>query len=177
MIIETANDAFIGMDPDGSITAWNPRAEITFGWTAAEARGRRLRDILNAPQAHASGTEYFLASVNGPVELIATHRDGHEFPVEATAWQTQMKGASVSNVFVRDISDRRRAEAARLKEARLIRLLQEVTAAANRSSSIEHTAQVCLGQICRHTDWPVGHAYLWVNGALEAFVPTELWHL
>ncbi len=32
MILETANDAFIGMDPDGSITAWNPQAELTFGW-------------------------------------------------------------------------------------------------------------------------------------------------
>lgn len=36
MIIETANDAFIGMEPDGSITAWNARAELTFGWAAAE---------------------------------------------------------------------------------------------------------------------------------------------
>ena len=42
MILETANDAFIGMDPDGTITAWNPQAELTFGWAAAEAIGRTL---------------------------------------------------------------------------------------------------------------------------------------
>jgi PAS domain S-box-containing protein len=42
MILETAYDAFIGMDPDGTITAWNPQAELTFGWTAAEAIGRTL---------------------------------------------------------------------------------------------------------------------------------------
>ena len=40
MILETAYDAFIGMNPDGTITAWNPQAERTFGWTAAEAIGR-----------------------------------------------------------------------------------------------------------------------------------------
>ena len=49
MIIETANDAFIGMDPDGSITAWNPQAELTFGWAAEEVMGRRLCDTVIAP--------------------------------------------------------------------------------------------------------------------------------
>jgi PAS domain-containing protein len=39
MILETANDAFIGMEPDGSITAWNPQAERTFGWAAPEVMG------------------------------------------------------------------------------------------------------------------------------------------
>jgi two-component system cell cycle sensor histidine kinase PleC len=42
MILETACEAFIAMDPDGIITAWNPQAERTFGWTAAEAIGRSL---------------------------------------------------------------------------------------------------------------------------------------
>src|SRR5579862_4959338 len=36
MIIHTAKDAFLGMDADGSITAWNPQAELTFGWSAQE---------------------------------------------------------------------------------------------------------------------------------------------
>src|SRR5580658_6217079 len=46
MILETANDAFIGMDPDGTITFWNPKAELTFGWPLAEVMGRRLCDTV-----------------------------------------------------------------------------------------------------------------------------------
>ena len=100
MILETANDAFIGMDPDGSITAWNPQAELTFGWTAAEVLGRRWCDTVVAPayrEAHAHGVEHFLAGPGSsrstvPIELVAVHRDGHEFPVEATVWPVRVGG-------------------------------------------------------------------------------------
>ena len=136
MILETANDAFIGMDPDGSITAWNPQAELTFGWKAAEVLGRRWYDTVIAPayrEAHAHGVEHFLAAqglpLNRAIELMALHRDGHEFPVEATVWPVQVAGACSFNAFVRDISERRRAEEARKKETTLVQLLQSVTVA------------------------------------------------
>ncbi len=36
-ILDTASDAFIGMDSDGAITDWNRSAETIFGWPGAEA--------------------------------------------------------------------------------------------------------------------------------------------
>ncbi len=104
---------------------------------------------------------------NRPMELVAVHRDGHEFPVEATVWPVRVGGACSFNAFVRDISERRRAEEARKKETTLVQLLQSVTVAANRSSTIEQTAQTCLDRICSHTGWPVGHAYLRANDSPE----------
>ncbi len=65
LILETAYDAFIGMDPDGSITAWNPQAELTFGWSAQEVMGRRLCDVVIPHayrEAHQLGVEHFLAA-------------------------------------------------------------------------------------------------------------------
>jgi PAS domain S-box-containing protein len=185
MILETANDAFIGMDAEGAITAWNPRAELTFGWSAAEAMGRRLCDTVIAPserEAHAHGVEHFLAAApgrlsNGAIELVAVHRDGHEFPVEATVWPVRVGGACSFNAFVRDISERRRAEEARKKETALVQLLQSVTVAANRSSSIEHTARTCLNQICAYTGWPVGHAYLRANNSPEDLISAGIWRV
>jgi PAS domain S-box-containing protein len=184
MIIETANDAFIGMDPDGSITAWNPRAELTFGWTSAEVLGRRWYDIVLAPshrEVPGSGLEDFLSGDGSPLnratELVAVHRDGHEFPVEATVWPIQIGGALSFNAFLRDISERRRAEDARTKETTLVQLLQSVTVAANRSSSIEQTAQICLDRICAYTGWPVGHAYLRGNSPAQELVSAGLWHV
>jgi len=181
MILETANDAFIGMDPDGTITAWNPQAELTFGWAAAEVMGRFLCDTVFAPadrEAHAHGVEHFLkfhgAPLNRAIELVALHRDGHQFPVEATVWPVQVGGACSLNAFIRDISERRRAEEARKREASLVQLLQRVTVAANRSSSIEHSAKTCLDLICSYTGWPVGHVYLRTNGVSELF-SGEIW--
>jgi PAS domain S-box-containing protein len=185
MIIETAQDAFIGMAPDGSITAWNPQAELTFGWPASEMLGRRWSDTVIAPSgraAHAQGVEHFLATVraaksNGTVELLALHRDGHEFPVEATIWSTRERGSAKFNAFLRDISDRRTAEEALRKETSLVQLLQAVTVAANRSSTIEHTAQTCLDEICSYSGWSVGHAFLRATNLPQELVSAGLWHI
>ena len=173
LMLETAHDAFLAMDPDGSITAWNPQAELTFGWLAEEVMGSRWSDVVVAPadrEAHAHGVEHFLAGAQRPLvrkatsnramELVAVHRDGHEFPVEATVWPVPWGGASSFNAFVRDISGRRQAEQAREKEAALVRLLQSATVAANESSTIEQAVQICLDRICAYTGWPVGHAFL-----------------
>ena len=185
MILETANEAFIGMEPDGTITAWNPQAELTFGWTAAEAIGRTLCNTVVAPAyraAHANGVEEFLTTAEGsqlnrPIDLIALHRDGHEFPVEATVWRVRSGGTVIYNAFVRDISERLLAEEARRKETSLVQLLQSVTMAANRSSSIEHTAKTCLRLICNYIGWPVCHAYLRTADMPEQMTSTALWLL
>ncbi|HUQ93752.1 MAG TPA: response regulator [Bryobacteraceae bacterium] len=185
MIIETAKDAFIGMDPDGSITAWNAQAELTFGWSAKEVIGRRLCDTVVPVKYRvtpAPGVEDYLSTAQDPtlnraIELVALHRDGHEFPVEATIWRVRAGGVCSFNAFVRDITERRRAEEARKKESTLVQLLQCLTVAANRSSSIEHTAQTCLARICAHTGWAVGHVYLRAANSAEELVSTELWHL
>jgi len=80
------------------------------------------------------------------------------------------------NAFVRDITERLQAEEARRKETTLVKLLQSVTVAANRSSSIEHTANTCLHLICSYTGWPVGHVYLRADDSSGEVISAELWH-
>ncbi|MGE5865969.1 MAG: PAS domain S-box protein, partial [Rhizobacter sp.] len=41
-ILAHAPDAFIGIDPAGTINEWNRQAEVTFGWARDEVLGRRL---------------------------------------------------------------------------------------------------------------------------------------
>ena len=181
MILETAGDAFIGMAPDGSITAWNPQAELTFGWTVAEAMGRRFSDMVISAGL-ANGREDFPANAdaahpNQPIEMVAFHRDGHRFPVEARVWTVRTPTAFSFNAFVRNITGRRRAEEALRKEAALVELLQSVTVAANRSSSIEETARVCLDRICSYLGWPVGHVCLRADNAAGELITIRLWRL
>lgn len=47
LILDTAHDAFVGMDADGRIVQWNAQAEKTFGWTRAEAIGRNLAETID----------------------------------------------------------------------------------------------------------------------------------
>ena len=189
-IIDTAMDAFIGMDADGAITTWNRQAELTFGWSAEEAIGRQLAEtIMPAAHrpAHSEGIHRFLESgvaniLNRRIETNAMRRNGEEFPIELMVWPGRSEGARSFNAFIRDITERRRAEAALQKETTLMQLLQAVTVAANASSTIEHAAQVCLERICAYTGWPIGHVLLLglgpgPNDQDELRSSESLWHL
>jgi signal transduction histidine kinase len=69
-----------------------------------------------------------------------------------------------------------RTEAALREEAAYVRLLQRVATAANSSPTSEDAMQSCLGLVCAHTGWPVGHVYVRAHGS-EELTPTLLWHI
>lgn len=118
-ILETAHDAFVAMDRNGVITAWNAQAEATFGWRRAQAVGRPVADTIVPPEqreAHLRGLAGFLASGEGPalgkrLEVTALHADGHRLPVELTISAVPGSAPSFA-AFIRDITERRRAEEA-----------------------------------------------------------------
>lgn len=117
-IIDTAADAYVSMDPDGTVADWNSSAERMFGWTRAEAVGRRLSEMIIPPryrEAHESGLRRFLDTGEGPVigqriEIEALRRDGAEFPVELAIWPLRSVAGLSFNAFIADISQRHRAE-------------------------------------------------------------------
>jgi len=117
-IINTAYDAFIAIDTAGMIITWNTQAEATFGWSRAEALGRRLSEIIIPPQhrqAHERGLKHLNTTGHGPVlnqrlELTALHRDGREFPIEICIWPIRTGETCTFNAFLRDITERRQAE-------------------------------------------------------------------
>jgi PAS domain S-box-containing protein len=116
LILDTAHDAFVGMDAAGTIVAWNAQAEVTFGWSRNEALGRNLAATLIPEafrEAHNAGMARFLETGEAPVvnkrlELRGLHRDGHEFPVEITITLPMPRDEGYFfGAFLRDISDRR----------------------------------------------------------------------
>ena len=117
-IIETALDAVVQMDDEGIITGWNRQAESIFGWSAAEAVGRSLKDTIIPPQyrdAHVQGLKNFLAGGKGNmlgsrVELLGLHRDGHEFPVELSITAIRAGAKYEFNGFIRDITKKKESE-------------------------------------------------------------------
>jgi PAS domain S-box-containing protein len=69
LIIDTALDAVITMDAQGTITSWNKQAEIIFEWSNREAIGQRMSDMIIPEQqrtAHERGLRHFLATGDGP---------------------------------------------------------------------------------------------------------------
>ena len=121
-VLKTALDAVVVMRMDGVVAGWNDVAERTFGWSYADAFGRRMSELIISERfgaAHEHGLAHYLATGEGPVldkhiEIDALHRDGHELPVELSITRTEQFGEPVFLGFLRGISERH--DAARRQE-------------------------------------------------------------
>ena len=118
IIIESANDAFVGMDAQGHITDWNPQAELIFGWKKAEVIGSLLEEVIIPPpfrEAHRTGLAHFLQTGIGPVlnkriVLSALRRNEEEFPVELTISAIREGEVVRFAAFLHDITERKKTE-------------------------------------------------------------------
>ncbi|HEY3917754.1 MAG TPA: PAS domain S-box protein [Stellaceae bacterium] len=120
-IIDTALDAFVQWDQDGTVREWNPQAEAMFGWSRQEAVGRPMAELLIPPDqrgAHAAEIARFIAGGQGAfigrrLQMEAMRRDGTHLTVElaATALKRGDGGGFVFNGFIRDLTDKIVAEA------------------------------------------------------------------
>ena len=167
LILDAALDAVVGMDGQGRITHWNPQAQAVFGWSADEAVGQSLADLIvpeRFRQAHRAGLRRYLDTsvatvLDRRVELRATRRDGSEFPIELAITAIRANGAVSFSAFLRDITSRKLAES-RLKEqlARMDLLNQITRAVAERQDphsifqavirSLEDDAAVDFSCVC-----------------------------
>jgi two-component system, sensor histidine kinase and response regulator len=135
-ILETALDAFMGMDSAGTVVDWNAQAVAMFGWSREEAVGKLFDRLITPERFYAladEGRRRFLAAAPRPVlsnrlEIVALHRDGHEFPAELTVSGIKLDGVQLITAFVRDITERKRFEQD-LREAK------EAAEAANQAKS------------------------------------------
>lgn len=119
-ILETSNEAFISIDRDGRVAEWNAQAATMFGWSKEEALDYPLEELIVPERfhaAHTGGLAHFLETGEGPVlnrriELPARSRDGREIPIELTISVLRDGDRIEFPAFLRDIGDRKRAEAA-----------------------------------------------------------------
>jgi len=117
-MLESALDCVIGMDADGCVVDFNPAAERTFGYSASEAVGREMADLIVPPSLrdrHRRGLARYVETgdailLDQRVEITAMRSDGSEFPVELTITRIDVPGPPRFTGYLRDITDRRRAE-------------------------------------------------------------------
>jgi len=114
-IIESAHDAFVSLDPQGTIVDWNRQAERLFGWPREKVVGRAVARTILPPRyrkAFLRGLQRFRASgrglpLNRRFELMALHREGREFPVEVTITSLRLEQGYILSAFLHDISERK----------------------------------------------------------------------
>jgi PAS domain S-box-containing protein len=82
-LLDAVDAAVVAIDLDGTITYWNNGAQGTYGWTAEETLGRKLRDVAGAVgdgEIAASLVERVLVSGHWEGEFEVAGKDGVRFP-------------------------------------------------------------------------------------------------
>jgi PAS domain S-box-containing protein len=134
-ILDSALDAIVTIDHEGKIFEWNRAAENTFGYRRAEVLGREMAELIIPPglrKQYHQGMAHYLASGEGRwlgrrIEMTALRADGTEFPAELTVTSVRVEGEDIFTGFIRDITERKRAEEALRQTENLYR--QAISAA------------------------------------------------
>jgi PAS domain S-box-containing protein len=118
-LLEAAPDAMVIVGPDGKIVLVNAQTERMFGYARVELVGSPIESLvpqryqashvhrrngyLRAPRARGMGSD---------LELFGLRKDGSEFPVEISLSPIETEDGLLVSSAIRDISERRKAEAA-----------------------------------------------------------------
>lgn len=122
-IQESVSDAVIATDMDFRIQSWNRAAEMIYGWSAAEAIGKSVEDVLKTSYEseadHARILHDFLESGAWQGEVIQHHRNGDAIHILGSVnLFKDEKGQPIGVVAVnRDITERKRIQVALQKSS------------------------------------------------------------
>jgi PAS domain S-box-containing protein len=124
-VLDAALDCVVTIDHEGRVVDFNPAAERTFGYRAADAVGRLMADLIVPPELrerHRRGLARYLATeepvlLDRRLEITGMRADGSTFPVELAITRIDVPGPPKFTGYLRDITDRKAAEA-ELRESR-----------------------------------------------------------
>ena len=117
-LIRSAMDAIIAIDTGQRIVLFNPAAERMFGCPASEALGSSIDRFIpeRFRQAHRDHVRGFGATgatsrqLGKPGFVWGLHKNGEEFPLEASISRLLAGGERLFTVIMRDITERKRHE-------------------------------------------------------------------
>jgi PAS domain S-box-containing protein len=132
-IASNAMDAIILIDQRGDIVFWNSATERMFGYSSEEIIHQNIHELLAPFRYHEEakkGMLEFQKTGESPVldkllDMNAKHKDGTEFPVELTVSAVTIKNELHAIGVVRDVSERKKAEIATVKQNTLLQEMND----------------------------------------------------
>jgi len=135
-IASSSPDAMLSCDLDGRLTSWNLGAERLFGWRAEEVLGRPIATLapgegLPPDQSPDRVFERILAGERVDVETQRAAKDGALVDVHVVGSQLKDPAGELLGelVVMRDIRERKQAEAALREEREALEILNRAGAA------------------------------------------------
>lgn len=122
-IVESARDAIITVDGNGSIVSWNSAAEKIFGYRAAEMMGRHIDTIITEENLEKHD---FNRILDREISIMVTdvegvRKDGTRVPVEISVFSWNYMDEKFITAVIRDVTERKMAEDALFESERKFR--------------------------------------------------------
>ena len=162
VVAEAISDGIVVASAESRILWCNAGAAAMFGWTAEDAVGRPLTELMpeRYREAHLNGMARVVGGGppaligQGPVAIEALGADGQEIPVELTLsrWRTDDDELRFVAVL-RDVSERRRSERERDAQLAVARALAAATVT-------DQAAREVLQALARSLDWEFGAVWM-----------------
>ena len=156
-IFHAAADAIVTVDDTGRLESFNRTAERIFGLPEAEAVGRPLNDLFGVPLATGPGSLQASSDVGSPMlEVAGRRRDGAMFPAEVKFTEARVGDRMLHTVFIRDISERKRAAEERERLEAQLRHAQKMETIGNLAGGIAHDFNNILTPIIGNVELALG---------------------
>ncbi len=163
LVVETANDAVVSMDDNGTIQFANRATARLFGYDPTELVGRSLTVLMpeSMRELHDRGFRRYLATSQRHInwqgtELTALRKDGQELPVEVSFGELTRDGHKVFTGFIRDISERKQAADKLRASERSLRELTETIPQMLWSAEEDGTVNYCNQRTLGYTGLSAG---------------------
>jgi PAS domain S-box-containing protein len=156
-IVESSEDVIIGKTLEGTITSWNLGAQRIYGYSAQEVVGKPLNILVppdgpdDIPQIlerlrHGEGIEHY--------ETKRITKDGRLLDVSLTISPIKDSAGNITgaSTIARDITERKRAEEARARQARQETLRADLSNALSGSNTLQTMLQRCTEAMVQHLD-------------------------
>jgi PAS domain S-box-containing protein len=154
IVVESAPDAILLVDPQGGIVMVNPQAEKCFGYSRVDLMGFPVDRLVPARYRshHSAHREGFLGDPQTrPMgvgrDLHGLRKDGSEFPVEIGLAPIETPEGLLVMATIVDISERKKAEERLQRQNQRLTILREIDTAILSSDSIENIVANALTHI------------------------------
>jgi len=156
-MLHSALDAVITIGQDGRVLEWNPAAERLFGYARQQAMGQPMAHLIIPPnlrEQHTRGLARYLHTgqatlLDQRVEVTGMRADGRLFPVELTITRIDLPGPALFTGYLRDLTERKQAEAER---EQLLRLQQANRLKSEFLANMSHELRTPLNGIIGFTE-------------------------
>lgn len=131
-VVETVVDGIITIDEAGQIITANPAVTAIFGYSSAELIGQNVKMLMPTPyhEEHDAYLQNYQTTGERKIigigrEVSGRRKDGTVFPLDLAVGETSTPDGKLFTGVLRDISDRKRADEALLKERGLLKAVVE----------------------------------------------------